>query len=66
MNNAPPFFQCGFGRTDIHIPVHLHGIGVNDLAPKGEGQCNGQSGFSTGCGASDENDFWFIIGRHGG
>jgi hypothetical protein len=65
MRNATPFFKGGFGRSHVHMPVNLHGIGIYDLAPRERARSYGHSGFSAGRGTRDDNDFWFCVGHHG-
>ena len=40
MGNPGPLFQGRLGGADIHVAVHLHGIGVDDFPLETLGQAD--------------------------
>jgi hypothetical protein len=50
---------CGFGGTDIHAAIDLHGIGTDDFTVKPAGQANGEAGLARPGRTADNNQFGF-------
>ena len=51
MRSLSAFFGGGLGRADVHAPVGLAAVGVDDLAPEALAQFHGQTSFAHGGGA---------------
>ena len=49
-------FRRGFGRADVHVPVYLPAVGVDDLAVEGAGQIHRQGTLAHGGGADYEEN----------
>ena len=48
-----PLLGSGLGGADVQVAVNLATVGVDDLAVKLFGQCNGQPGLAR-CGGADD------------
>jgi hypothetical protein len=57
------FFGGRLGRSNIHIPIYLHGIRTDNLSVKPLGKLNTDRGFTDPCGATDDDDFGFFRSR---
>jgi len=57
MGHGPAFFRPGFGRPDVHQPIHLHGIGVDDLGGKMLCDGDGRGGLPHPGGPAENHHF---------
>jgi hypothetical protein len=48
VGDAAAFRFGGLGGADVHAPVELHRVGVDDLAAERAGQVHGQRGLAGG------------------
>lgn len=55
MGNAGAFGDGEFGGADVHAPVELHGVNVDDFAVTGVGEANAEGRFSGGGGPNNGN-----------
>ena len=55
MGNAGTFGDGEFGGADVHAPVELHGVNVDDFAIAGVGEANAEGRFSGGGGPNNGN-----------
>jgi len=60
MGNLNQFFRSGFGGSDIHMPINLHGIRADDLTTELSGEFNADCRFTDSGGAADDDDFRFF------
>ena len=56
MGYLAPLLGAGLGCANVHEPVHLPAIGVDDLSLKPAGQGQRQPRFAHGGGADDEEE----------
>jgi len=61
MGHGPALLEAGFGRPDVHQPVHLHGIGVDDLG--GKVLCNGDAGGGLSHPGRPTKNHYFLLRR---
>lgn len=56
VRDAAPFLGRQLGGTDVHPPVELHRVGVDDLAAQALGQMDAEIGLSRRGGTDDGDD----------
>jgi len=61
MCNLSLFFRGGFGGSDIHLPIYLHGIRADDFTAELSGKFDADSRFTDSGRAADDNYFRFVV-----
>ena len=56
VGDAAPLRKRELGGADVHAPVELHRVGVDDLAVESLGQVEAEVGLARGCGSDDGDD----------
>ena len=58
MRGLSALFQGWLGGPDIHVPVHLAAVGVDNLAVESARQSYSQLGLAHSSGANDADERW--------
>jgi hypothetical protein len=56
VGHSPAFFHADLGGPDVHAPVLLHGLGIDDLTAKFQGQPHCQIRLAGTSGPDDSDD----------
>src|SRR3954471_19460977 len=56
MRDAAALGLAGLRRPDVHAPVELHGVGVDDLSSEPPGELDGEGGLARSGRADDGDD----------
>jgi len=57
VRDSPLLLEGRLGRADVHPPIDLHGVRIDDFSRQGRGQAYGQSALAAGGRASNDDDF---------
>ncbi len=63
MAYAPPLGECQLGGADVHAAVELHRVGVDDLAPEGVRDTDGEVALACGGRPDQDDDARALCGR---
>ena len=65
MGHQGQFFRRGFGRSNVHVAEHQHGIPGNDLSVQDPGQGDAAVALAGGRRTDDGQDFRFVSSAAG-